>query len=267
LTRMRIVLCFMGAMLIASSGAAQTRSMYIEDLTWPEIREAQAAGTTSAIIFAGGIEQGGPHMALIKHNVIARYLAGQIAQRLGNALAYPIVPFSMAGEPIQKSGHMRLPGTISLSSEVYVGLMRQVALSAISAGFKNVFIMGEHGQGQGELKLAAESLDAEWRNKGAHVFFVPDVNGKANQEIDAYLTEHKLRPGGHAAVGETSQMMFLDEAHRWIRPDKLAVSKAGPTSETGVNDPSGATPEIGRVFLDFKINDAVAQIRQLLTPR
>ena len=54
-----------------------------------------------------------------------------------------------AGDPIQKTGHMRLPGTISLSSEVYVGLMRQVALSAISAGFKNIFLMGEHGQGQG----------------------------------------------------------------------------------------------------------------------
>ena len=260
MTKMSIVL---GFLLIASTGSAQTRSVYLEDLTWPEIREAQAAGTTSAIIFAGGIEQNGPHMALIKHNVIARYLAAQIAQRFGNALVYPIVPFAMAGDPIQKTGHMRLPGTISLSSEVYVGLMRQVALSAISAGFKNVFLMGEHGQGQGELKLAAESLDGEWRRQGARVFFVSDVNGKANQEIDAYLTEHKLRGGGHAAVGETSQVMFLDEAHKWIREDKLPVSKAGPTSETGVNDPSGATADIGRILLDFKINNAVAQMKQL----
>jgi creatinine amidohydrolase/Fe(II)-dependent formamide hydrolase-like protein len=254
----------LGFLLIASAGSAQTRSVYLEDLTWPEIREAQAAGTTSAIIFAGGIEQNGPHMALIKHNVIARYLAGQIAQRLGHSVVYPIVPFAMAGDPIQKTGHMRLPGTISLSSEVYVGLMRQVALSAVSAGFKAIFIMGEHGQGQGELKLAAESLDADWRSKGARVFFVSDVNGKANQEIDAYLTEHKLRGGGHAAVGETSQVMFLDDAHKWIRQDKLEVSKVGPTSETGVNDPSGATADLGRILLDFKINDAVAQMKQLL---
>jgi creatinine amidohydrolase/Fe(II)-dependent formamide hydrolase-like protein len=238
--------------------------VYLEDLTWPELREAQAAGSTSAIIFAGGIEQNGPHMALIKHNVIARYLAGQIAQRLGNSVVYPIVPFAMAGDPIQKTGHMRLPGTISLSSEVYVGLMRQVALSAVSAGFKTIFLMGEHGQGQGELKLAAESLDADWRNKGSRVFFVSDVNGKANQEIDAYLTEHQLRPGGHAAVGETSQVMFLDDAHKWIRQDKLPVSKAGPTSETGVNDPSGASADLGRILLDLKINAAVVQMKQLL---
>jgi creatinine amidohydrolase len=254
----------LGFLLIASVGSAQPRSVFLEDLTWPEIRDAQAAGSTSAIIFAGGIEQNGPHMALIKHNVIARYLSAQIAQRLGNALVYPIVPFAMAGDPIQKTGHMRLPGTISLSSEVYVGLMRQVALSAVSAGFKTIFLMGEHGQGQGELKLAAESLDGEWRRQGARIFFVPDVNAKANQEIDAYLTEHKLRGGGHAAVGETAQVMFLDDANKWIRQDKLAVSKAGPTAETGAGDPSGATAELGRILLDFKINGAVAQMKQLV---
>ena len=252
---------------VASMSSAQTRSVFIEDLTWPELRDAIAGGASSAIIMAGGIEQNGPHMALIKHNLISRYAAGQIAQRLGNALVYPIVPVSMAGEPISKTGHMRLPGTISLSSEVYVGIMRQIALSAVSAGFKNVFIMGEHGQGQGELRTAAESLDADWRNRGARVFFVGDFNGKANQLIDTYLKEHNLRPGGHAAVGETSQVMFLDEGHRWIREDKLPISKAGPTAETGVNDPSGATPEIGKALLEFKINSAVEQIRQLLAPK
>ena len=61
--------------------------------------------------------------------------------------------------------------------------------------------------------------------------------------------------------------MFLDDAHRWIRQDKLTVSKAGPTSETGVNDPSGATPDLGRILLDLKINAAVAQMKVLVTSK
>ena len=65
-------------------------------------------------------------------------------------------------------------------------------------------------------------------------------------------------------MGETSQVMFLDDARKWIRQDKLPVSKAGPTSETGVSDPSGATAELGRILLDFKINNAVAQMKQLV---
>ena len=86
-------------LLMTSLASAQTRSVFIEDLTSYELRDAMAAGKTSAILFAGGIEQNGPHMALVKHNLIARYVAGQIAERMGNALVYPIMPFSPAGDP------------------------------------------------------------------------------------------------------------------------------------------------------------------------
>jgi creatinine amidohydrolase len=249
------------AVLVASVASAQTRSVFIEELTWPEIREAQAAGKTSAIIVAGGIEQNGHHMALAKHNVIARYVGGQIAEKLGNALVYPVIPFSMAGDPIEKTGHMRLPGTISLPSEVFLGVIRGVALSAISAGFKNVYVLGDHGGGQAELRLAAETLDADWRAKGVHVYYL--TNTGAAQKVNAFLSEKKVAPGGHAGVAESAQVMFLDQA-RLIRKDKFAVAAAGPESATGTNgDPALATAEMGRAFLDMKAMDAVEQIRKV----
>src|SRR6188474_3447738 len=95
--RMQRLLTAIIVVFISTIASAQTRSVFIEDLTSYELRDAMAAGKTSAILFAGGIEQNGPHMALIKHNLIARYLAAQIAQRFGTALVYPIVPFAMAG--------------------------------------------------------------------------------------------------------------------------------------------------------------------------
>jgi creatinine amidohydrolase/Fe(II)-dependent formamide hydrolase-like protein len=257
---MRTLFAFV-AVLVASVASAQTRSVFIEELTWPEIREAQAAGKTSAIIVAGGIEQNGHHMALAKHNVIARYVGGQIAEKLGNALVYPVVPFSMAGDPIEKTGHMRLPGTISLPSEVFLGVIRGVALSAISAGFKNVYVLGDHGGGQAELRLAAETLDADWRAKGVHVYYL--TNTGAAQKVNAFLSEKKVAPGGHAGVAESAQVMFLDQA-RLIRKDKFAVAAAGPESATGTNgDPALATAEMGRAFLDMKAMDAVEQIRKV----
>jgi creatinine amidohydrolase/Fe(II)-dependent formamide hydrolase-like protein len=252
----------LGVLLIASVAAAQTRSVYLEELTWPEIREAQAAGKTSALIVVGGIEQNGHHMALAKHNVIARYLGGQIAERVGTAIVYPVVPFSMAGDPIEKTGHMRLPGTISLPSEVFLGLVRGVAMSAISAGFKNVYLLGDHGGGQAELRLAAETLDADWRAKGVHAYYL--TNTAAAQKISAYLAERKVPAGGHAGVAESAQVMFLDQSQRLMRRDKFPVAAAGPESATGTNgDPSLATAEMGRAFLDFKVMDAVEQIRKL----
>jgi creatinine amidohydrolase len=261
---MRILIA-LGVLLVASIAAAQTRSVYIEEMTWPEIRDAQAAGKTSAVIVAGGIEQNGHHMALAKHNVIARYVGGQIAERLGNALVYPVVPFLMAGDPIEKTGHMRLPGTISLPSEVFLGVIRGVALSAISAGFKNVYVLGDHGGGQSELRLAAETLDADWRAKGVHVYYL--TNTGAAQKVNAYLSEKKVAPGGHAGVAESAQVMFLDQA-RLIRKDKFAVAAAGPESATGTNgDPALATAEMGRAFLDMKAMDAVEQIRKVLATK
>lgn len=259
---MKRTMMVLALILAAAPAFAQTRSVFTEDLTWFEVKDAMAAGKTTAIVFAGGIEQNGPHMALIKHNLIAHYAAGKIAEQLGNALVYPIVPFSPAGDMVEKTGHSRFVGTVSLSSEVFMGLMRQVALSALSGGFKNVVLMGDHGQGQSEMKLAAESLDAEWRGKGAHVYYV--TFAKATQQTNAYLAERKIPGGGHAGVAETAQLLFLDSG-KGIRKDKLTAAKGQPEPSTGINgDPSPATAEMGKVFLDFKIADATEQIRKAI---
>lgn len=257
-------------MLAASAISAQTPSVYMEDLTWMELRAAIAGGKTSAIICAGGTEQNGPHMALGKHNVIAHYVAGQIAHQLGNALVYPVLPFSPAGDAAEKIGHARFPGTISLSSELYLGVMRQEAQSAIAAGFKNVLLMGDHPGGQKELQLAAENLDADWRAKGVRVFYVPDVQAKAMQQANAYMAQRKIVPGGHAGVWETSMMMLLSqiEKQQWIRHDQLTAAKGQPEPATGISgDPSPATVELGRVFMNYKVRGAVEQIRTLLAQR
>lgn len=254
------VLTALVVVFTASVASAQTRSVFLDELTWPEIREAQAAGKTSALIIAGGIEQNGHHMALAKHNVIARYLGAQIAEKTGNVVVYPVIPFSMAGDPIEKNNHMRLPGTISLPSEVFLGVIRGVALSAISAGFKNVYVLGDHGGGQSELKLAAETLDADWRGRGVRVVYL--TNTAAAEQINAYLKERKIAPGGHAGVAESAQVIFLDQ-QKLMRKDKYAVAAAGPTSATGTSgDPALATADMGKAFLDMKVMDAVEQIRK-----
>jgi creatinine amidohydrolase/Fe(II)-dependent formamide hydrolase-like protein len=265
---MRRLLTAVLTVLVTSPAFAQTRSVFIEDLTSYEIRDAMAAGKSSAIIFAGGLEQNGPHMALIKHNVIARYVAGQIAERMGNALVYPIMPFSPAGDPVAKTGHMRFPGTVSVSSEVFLGVMRQTAQSAAAAGFKNIFLMGDHGGGQSELRVAAESVDADWRARGVRVYYVSDVNTKAGQQINAYLKEKKIDGGGHAAVAETSQVMFLDQGKKLIHSDQFKVSAAGPETTTGVGgNPSAATADMGRQFLEFKITAAIDQMTSLVAQK
>lgn len=248
------------ALFLLVATAARAQSVYIEDMTWPEVRDAIAAGRRTAIIYAGGIEQNGPHMAMAKHNLIARHVAGQVAVKLGNALVYPVVPFSPAGDVTAKTGHMRFPGTVSLSPDVFMGVMRQVSASALAAGFTQVYLLADHGQGISELRVTAETLDAEWRPKGARVRYI-DAQTAPTQKMNAYMKEKGIVPGGHAGIAETAQVMSIDEKGQ-IRRDKFALSAAGPEPAAGVLvDPTAATAEMGRMFLEMKVASAVEQIQ------
>ena len=259
---MRPITLAVAALALAASASAQTRSVHTEELTWYEIRDAIASGTTTAIVYTGGTEQNGPHMVLAKHNVIARHVAGQVAERLGNALVFPVLPFSPAGDIATRTGHMRLPGTVSLSPEVYLGVLRNVAQSAAAAGFTRIFLVAEHGQGLAEIELAAQSVDAEWRARDVRVHYVPTTG--ANEQINAYFKEHGITGGGHAAVAETAQVMFLDGNNTLIRRDQLAVSAKESQETTGVGgDPTPATAEMGRQFLEYKVAAVVDRIGTL----
>src|SRR3981189_1231111 len=55
---------------LAGAASAQTPvSVFLERLTWEEVRDAMVAGKTTIIIPTGGTEQNRPHMAIGKHNV------------------------------------------------------------------------------------------------------------------------------------------------------------------------------------------------------
>ena len=259
-----LTVAFATLILFAAPVVAQ-RSVYIEDLTWPEVQQAIQSGKTNAIIYTGSTEQNGPHMAIGKHNFIARWVAGAIAIKLGDALVYPTLPFAPTGDALKRTAHMRFPGSVTLTPQTYRSVVHDVALSAIDAGFHNVFIMGDHGDGQDMLGAVAKELDAQWNPKGVRVLYVPDLYFKEKQQAHAYEASHGLPTHDvHAGTDDTSELMALDGQHRWIRADKLAASEGTQTARTGVDgDPTKATAALGDVFLQYKIDDAVSQIRAL----
>ncbi len=239
---------------VPALACAQAKSVFIADLTWPEVRTAIAQGKTTAIYYAGSTEQNGPHMALGKHNVIASYVAGRVAEQLGNALVYPVLPFAPTGD------HMKFPGSVSLTDKTFAAVAREVAASMLSAGFRNVVLMGDHGGGQQALKQVASELDNEWRSKGARAYYIGDAYYRQD-EVRQYLARRNLPAGEHAGIEDTSELMFLDREQKWIRRDKLARGDA----KSGVDgDPRQASPELGKALLDIKVNNVATQIRDLV---
>jgi creatinine amidohydrolase len=266
-------------MLLSPALRAQPNDLLIEDMTWTEVRDAVAAGKTTAIYYAASIEQNGPGMALGKHMFIAHYLSQKIAAQLGNALVYPTMPFAPTGDwgvtnpgatdPAKKSGHMRYAGSVNLSEGTFGAVAHDVALSAISAGFKNVVLMCDHGgKAQSQLDQVAKAMNSEWGPKGIHVYYVPDLYFKEKEVMKEQMRTLGLPEDRHAGTDDTSELKYVDKmvngsSSKWIRSAKLIKGHEGDGS--GVDgDQTKSTLGLGKTFTDAKISFAVNQIKELI---
>jgi creatinine amidohydrolase len=266
-------------MLLSPALKAQASSLLIEDMTWTEVRDTIAAGKTTAIYYAASTEQNGPGVALGKHVFIAHYLAPLIAAQLGNALVYPTMPFAPTGDwgltepgvidPAKKKGHMRYAGSVNLAEEIFGAVAHDVALSAISAGFKNIVLMCDHGgAAQSQLATVAEKMNKEWSPKGIHVYYIPDLYYKEKELMKEYMQKHGLPVDSHAGTDDTSELLYLDKmvngkTSKWVHSANLVNAREG--DGTGVDgDQTKATVEMGKMFTDAKVSFAVNQIKQVI---
>jgi len=110
-------------MLATAARAAPPATVFLDDLTWTELRAEIAAGKTTIIVPIGGTEQNGPHMTLGKHNVRVTVLAQKIAQALGNALVAPTLAYVPEGGVNPPTAHMRFPGTITIPDAAFEKLV------------------------------------------------------------------------------------------------------------------------------------------------
>src|SRR5215217_2250349 len=85
-------------------------SVWLEEMTWMDVRDALKAGKTNVIISTGGIEPNGPWLVTGKHNYVLHANCEAIARKIGNALCAPIVKYVPEGEIETKSSHMASPG-------------------------------------------------------------------------------------------------------------------------------------------------------------
>jgi creatinine amidohydrolase len=276
---MKSLVSLMFVVLLSPALAAPNDSLLIEDMTWTQVRDAIAAGKTTAIYYAASIEQNGPGVALGKHVFIAHYLSQKIAAELGNALVYPTMPFAPTGDwgltgtgsidSAKKTGHMRYAGSVNLSEETFGAVAHDVALSAISAGFKNVVLMCDHGgKAQSQLDQVAKAMNSEWGPKGIHVYYIPDLYFKEKEVMKDRLQKLGLPEDRHAGTDDTSELMYIDKmvngnSSKWVHSAHLTKGREG--DGTGVDgDQTKATLALGKTFTDAKVTFAVNQIKGLI---
>ena len=207
-------------------------TVWIEEMTWMDVRDALAAGKTTAIISTGGIEPNGPWLVTGKHNYVLKANCDAIARNLGNALCAPIMELVPEGSIEPQSGHMRSPGTLSLRQETFEAVLTDVAHSLKMHGFENIIFIGDSGGNQSGQAAVAERLTARWHGSPvvAHIgeyYRAPE--GSRNVLRDLGVTSDDMpRDGLHDSPGIALNMMLTDiNSVRWeerVKTDQATIN-------------------------------------------
>src|SRR5262245_25251866 len=254
-----VALCF-------DAAAQPPATVRLDELTWPELKARIDAGTTTILVPIGATEQNGPHMALGKHNVRAERLAERIARTLGNALVAPVIAYAPEGTIDPPSGHMKFPGTISVTEPAFEAVLDGAARSFRHHGFRDIVFLGDHGGYQKSLAAVAARLDREWAATNVRVHAVAEYYQAASSGFRSKLTAQGYgadEVGTHAGLADTSLMLAVEPA--LVRVDRM---RAEPSARDGVaGDPRRSSAALGQAAVDAIVADTAAAIRKAVARR
>jgi len=254
MAKLFLCLCFL---FLGAAVAHASDTVFLEELTWTELRDQIRAGKTTVIVPIGGTEQNGSHMALGKHNLRVRYLSEKIARTLGNALVAPVIAYVPEGALAPPTAHMRFPGTITVPEEAFDKIIEYGARSFKLAGFHDIVFLGDHGSYQKDEKAVADRLNKEWAAQPIRVHGVEEYYRASESEFGRLLTSKGYRQdevGTHAGLADTSLTLAVDP--HLVRTDRLQ-------SGDGANgDPRRSSAELGQLGVDLIVTRTVDAIRK-----
>ena len=231
-------------------------TVWIEDLTWIEVRDALSAGKTTVIVATGGVEQNGPYLVTGKHNVVLQGAAEGIARKLGNALVAPIIKLVPEGD---YENSVMYAGTLSLTNETFEAVLRDVAGSLKNHGFEHIIFIGDSGGNQSGMGNAVAAVNEKWGEEIAH--FIPEFY--RYRDVFTYM-ENELgisegeSDGIHDDFVITSIMMTQDL--KSVRYDQRVKADKASINGISIADKE-KTIEIGKKLLQFRVDTTVAAIK------
>src|SRR5207237_682889 len=254
MAKLFLCLCFL---LLGAAVAHASDTVFLEELTWTELRDQIRVGKTTVIVPIGGTKKKGAHMAMGKHNLRVRYLSEKIAHTLGNALVAPVIAYVPEGALAPPTAHMRFPGTITVPEEAFDKIIEYGARSFKLAGFHDIVFLGDHGSYQKDEKAVADRLNKEWAAQPIRVHGVEEYYRASESEFGRLLTSKGYRQdevGTHAGLADTSLTLAVDP--HLVRTDRLQ-------SGDGANgDPRRSSAELGQLGVDLIVTRTVDAIRK-----
>lgn len=252
-----------------------TNKYRYEEFTWPEIREAVAQNRV-VVLPVGTVEQHGPHLPLVTDVVTASEMSRMAVEKIANeAVLMPPVYYSF------NQHHMDFPGTIAVAGDTIINYVTDIGLSLAHHGFRKILLVNGHGSNVPFLDIAARNIT----NRSEAICVMASWWSLIPKDLFTKLRESEF-PGGmaHGCELETSVLLHL-------RPDLVQIEHAqkdinfGATeffywdlqspspiffqewfsrySRTGtVGDPTKASAEKGREFVDAVVERMIALVRE-----
>ena len=247
-------------LLLSAGATARGQSpdtVFLEELTWTELRDLVSSGKTTIIVPIGGTEQNGPHMALGKHNRRVQVLSEKIARVLGNTLVAPVIAYVPEGGINPPTEHMRFPGTITVPEEAFERILESTARSFKHAGFRDIVFLGDHGGYQRAEKAVAARLDREWSATEVRAHAIEEYYRASEAEFPQLLKSKGYREedvGTHAGLADTSLMLAVDPT--MVRTNRL---RQGDGTH---GDPARSNPQLGQLGVDLIVTRTVETIKK-----
>ena len=184
------------------SGEVQTvKRLHL--MSWPQAAKAlQCPGSTVVWPF-GAMEQHGPQLPLATDALFAERILDAVLGELAQDLPIWSLPPQAIGFSPE---HRGFPGTVSLSAELLIGLMKEVGGQLAEQGVKRLVLFNAHGGQIGLLQAAARELAAQSPSMAVLPCFIwSGVSG-----LSDLLPDHELKHGLHAGLAETSLMLSME---------------------------------------------------------
>ena len=239
-------------------------TIWFEEMTWMDVRDAIANGKNAIIIPTGGLEPNGPWLATGKHNYVLTANCEAIARKLGNALCAPVVKFVPEGRIDPPSSHMVSPNTISMREETFRMMLTDIVHSLKQHGFKQIFLIGDSGGNQAGQRWVADSLTKIWNGDPivAHIQEYYDYASVAKFMEDKGIREDSTKAENlHDDPIITLNMYITDP--KSVRYDERV--KAGKASINGISiADKNKNLQLAKQIVEFRASTTVDAIKKAI---
>ena len=239
--------------------------VFIDRMTWMEVRDAIAGGATTALVPSGGIESNGPWLVTGKHNIIAKADCEAIARALGSALCTPVLRLVPQGSIDPPSSHMFFPGTLSLRASTFEAVLEDVAGSLRAHGIEHIVFFGDSGGNQEPMKRVAERLNEAWTDAQVHMIAAYYDNEATRRDLEQRAGIAETRNDGLHDDAATTALLMTSGVHH-VRLEERLASGSATINGVDLSEPTRMV-EAGRILRHARVQRTVEAIREAVKPR